>query len=457
MFARRRLSLGVAAQRLSSGGGSTDAILSLLPMVPLMSRTLRIGLSVGTRSLTATWREHGVRRDWSAPISVDATGQPSAEVVHAALGELRSVVPTPAHVVLAIAILPPLARLRHIELPRMTDEERCLAVSRTIERYFLGLPEPVLCAVESRKGGTATASPFIAAAVSGSLITNLSVGAAALGWGIDRIVPAHAVWAAAAIRRWPELGRGEARVLVEGESESTLLTLGSSSIRSARRLRPSDAQSETTRGPTNRPSKAFGAGTGPESSAFIAAGDVIATREFEFVSDDERRIRSSRQTRVARWLMGIAAACLLAATGSYRWSLSRQLDALTAQRTALRSRVNRAMAARDTLTSLSATLGAMASLEQSAPRWSAVLSRIAVALPQDASLIGLRADGDTVTVEGQAQNAAAIFGALRLTSGVIAVRATAPIRQELTVGQNAVERWTLSLRVVHDAAVRGTR
>ena len=117
------------------------------------------------------------------------------------------------------------------------------------------------------------------------------------------------------------------------------------------------------------------------------------------------------------------------------------------QRSALRSRVSAAVAARETLDHLTRSVNAIQSLERRSPRWSATIARIAVALPRDASLIALRADGDSVSLEGQAGNAAAVFAALRSVPGFVDVRSTAPIRQELTVGQSSIERWSLAFRV----------
>jgi Tfp pilus assembly protein PilN len=150
---------------------------------------------------------------------------------------------------------------------------------------------------------------------------------------------------------------------------------------------------------------------------------------------------------VTRQLFGVAAACVVAAGGIYRWGLSRHLDIIAERRSALRSRLSAAVAARETLDQVTRSVNAIQSLERRSPRWSATVARIAVALPRDASLIALRADGDSVSLEGLAGNAAAVFAALRSVPGVVDVRSTAPIRQEFTVGQNSIEHWTLAFRV----------
>jgi hypothetical protein len=246
-------------------------------------------------------------------------------------------------------------------------------------------------------------------------------------------------------------------LVIPGTGETSTLLVNGGKISIVRRLR----SSETSPGVTSldKPAQArfFIGDHESRSPAMIAAEAAAKTHSLEFVPDSERRARLNRQVRVSRLLMGVAVACVLASAGAYRRGLSHQLDAITSQRGALRARVTQAMAARDTLASLAGSINAIGALHRSAPRWSAVFSRIAIALPRDASLIGLRADGDSVTLEGQASNASAVFGALRSAPSVVGVRSTAPIRQELTVDKGSVERWTLALRVAHDVAVLSGR
>ena len=96
----------------------------------------------------------------------------------------------------------------------------------------------------------------------------------------------------------------------------------------------------------------------------------------------------------------------------------------------------------------------MIELENSAPRWSAVLSRIAIALPESTELSSIHAESDSATVEGQARDASIVVSALQRTPGVTAARPTSPIVRELSADQVAVERWRLVLRVDHHAAVQ---
>jgi hypothetical protein len=98
-------------------------------------------------------------------------------------------------------------------------------------------------------------------------------------------------------------------------------------------------------------------------------------------------------------------------------------------------------------------LTAFAELERSAPRWSAVLSRVALGLPSDASVFSLRVDGDSLAIEGEATDASRVVTGLQRTVGVRTTRAISPILHEGSGEQAPVERWRLGLRVDHLAAV----
>ena len=420
-----------------------------------MSRRLPVGLAIGADSLSATWRVQDRTVDWNTTFT-HGGGAPSLEVLRSAFADLCAQLSPDARVSVAVAVLPPLARVRRIELPPMTNEDRRSAVSRTAERYFLGLPESVVCAVERRTGAGATV-PFLAAAVSSAFVNDLRQVVGALGWTIDRFIPAHSAWLAAARERWTELRRGDGMLVIPGNDETSALVVHGGKISIVRRLRSSETSLGMTSSDKPAQSTFFIGDHESRSPAMIAAEAAAKTHALEFVPDAELRARLNRQVRLSRLLMGVAAACVLASAGVYHWRLSRQLDALTSQRAALRVRVTQAMATRDTLASLAGSINAIGALQRSAPRWSAVFSRIAIALPRDASLIGLRADGDSVNLEGQASNASAVFGALRSAPSVVGVRSTVPIRQELTVDKSSVERWTLALRVAHDVAVLSGR
>jgi hypothetical protein len=416
--------------------------------------TVRVGIAIGERELVASWRGRGAGRIGDRAWNIALADGPSRDALACGVSQLRQELGNPGRVVASLAILPPLARIRRIELPRMSDEDRRLAVSRSAERYFLGLGDCVLCAIEPLGRGTRSAAPFLAAGVSVGLIANVSAVMMEIGWTIDRIVPAHSAWLSLALARWPSLRRGDASVVVKGSAETTVLQLKGGSLAMARRVRPCDPISTSASGDEPPIRCQVISQDADEPAAAVAAHYVGRTRRLELVPEAERQVRTLRERRVVRHLVAAAAACMVFAAGAYRWSLARQLESVSAERAVLRVRVARAMAARDSLAELVRTASAIANLDASAPRWSAVLSRIAITLPTDALIDVFRGDADSVSMQGQATNAAAVFGALRGAAGVTSVRSNAPIRQELVAGHEASERWMLTLRVAHGDAAR---
>jgi hypothetical protein len=417
-----------------------------------MQSRISVGVAIGVDSVAASWRTPEGMTEWSTSIAHDGHGSLSAEILRSAFADLRVRLPFHARATLAIAILPPLARVRRVELPRMRDEDRRLAISRVAERHFVGLPTPVVCAIE-RQTREGSVVPFLVAAASSALIQDLEQAAAECGWIIDRFVPGQIVWMTTGMRRWRELRRGDGRLVVADTHETTVLMIRGGALSVARRSRPGAGLSPDGA----MASRSFILGDGTRSATLIAAGAASVTRSLQLVSDAARQARREAHLRVIRWLLCATAACVVAAGGVYRWGLSRHLSAIAIHRQAIRPRVTSAVAARDTLDLLLRSINAMRSLERATPRWSSAIARIVVALPQDVSLITLRADGDSVTLDGQAIDAASVFAALRSTPGVVDIRATAPIRQELAVGESSIERWTIALRVARIVAGQGDK
>lgn len=419
-----------------------------------MNSRVTIGIALGESSLTASWVDGRSARRWHGTMESIAATELRLDVMRSAFAELRLAVGAGARVALSIAILPPLARVRHVVLPRMSNDERRLALSHAAERHFLGLGESVLCAVERLGRGTRSAVPFLAAAVPAGLIADITALTTELGWKVDRILPAHSAWLTAALERWPSVRRGRACIIVEGDAETTVLQLNAGSLTLVRRVRVCDPTPTSADGDSEIERKVIPSATGEAAPAAIAAHHAMRARWLEIVPDAERKARDIRDIRFSRRLVIAAVACIIAAAGVYRWSLARQLDAVAAERAMLRARVERAIAAHDSLAELGHGTAAIESLEQSAPRWSAVLSRIAIELPPDVLVDVFRGDADSVTMQGQATNASGVFSALRGTQGVVSVRSNAPIQQELLAGHESSERWTLTLHVAHAAAAR---
>src|SRR4029079_13841818 len=93
---------------------------------------------------------------------------------------------------------------------------------------------------------------------------------------------------------------------------------------------------------------------------------------------------------------------------------------------------SRALATRDSTRRLVERIAAMAELERTAPRWSAVLSRVAIALRADAEVSSIWAESDSVIVDGHAKDVSRVLAGFQRTPGVKATRTTSAILHAFT-------------------------
>jgi hypothetical protein len=141
------------------------------------------------------------------------------------------------------------------------------------------------------------------------------------------------------------------------------------------------------------------------------------------------------------WMFGAAALLALGTVALQEIDVRRELAAVQAERAALAPQ----LAANGTPdTDRRAQLDA----QLDAPRWSGVLAAVADALPTDAYVTHLRAQSDTVIVEGTAARATTAFDALSTAPWVRTITASAPIRRE-TANDGAVTEtfeFTITLK-----------
>ena len=404
---------------------------------------LELGICVGPDLFAASWANGRCEKILS--------GGPTADAVHAAISELRQTVGPRRRVSVTVAILPPLARVRRIELPRMSEGDRQLAVTTNAQRYFIGLEDPLVCgatAVRTRSRGRKPS--LLAFAASSMLVENVKAGIESAGWKLNRIVPAQAAWASWATHRSTHRRLGQTSVGVRLPTELNFLELEAGRLSRVRRLRAAADFARVTPLP---PVQLIGAVGAEESAAVVAAEAARIVKGYELVPESLRRARSVKERQLAALLMAFACMAILAAAVGFRWQLERRLSAIEARRSAMQSRVSEAVASRESMQRVVDQVAAIRELERSAPRWSAVLSRIALALPEDAELSSVRADADSMIVEGQSPDVSRVLSALRKTPGVRTARAAAPIVRESAGDKISLEEWRLALRVDHGAAV----
>jgi hypothetical protein len=334
----------------------------------------------------------------------------------------------------------------------MHEDDLRLAVATNAQRYFLALGNAPVCGTvpvgPARRGHEA---PLLASGVSSELIESITTGLRMVGWTIDRVVPAQAAWVSFVTRRHRRARRGTISIGVRLAREIHIIEVEAGSISCVRRLRIAD---DCLPAEAAHPWYVVGTGGSDASAATVAASAATLSRRFEIIPNATRRARIARERRISRAFVAIACVNILVAAMAYRWRLERQLTQVGARRSAIREAASRAIALRDSAGRLVERITAMSELERSAPRWSAVLSRIVVALPADAVLTSIRAESDSVTVDGEATDASSVISPLRRAPGIGSARSTSLLSRELSVDQSGPERWRVAVHVDHAAATR---
>lgn len=444
----------------------------------------RIGLALDARLMVATLGA-GVPPASAPSLWRRALAEPAAWAepwpdLAEALAELRALVPRSR--ALDVALLPPIVQLREVELPWMRGADVRRVLQREAASWFLGRVDGLVIGVGAMTRTGRGRGRVVAAAAPEPVVRALFDEARAVGWRAARLTPAHGAWAVAAAgaggrrRITADIavahGHHVAWLRVEGGEVRGARYVAAGDVAVARLVAPEAGDAGESAAPECEPAPARELrvlGDGPARDTLRAAAraagrapheplasieplgatDVAAlhatrSRAPALLSAGERAVR--RRTERRRSTMLAAAALLLvvasgvvALAGAYR-----ELGRLTMERARLRPRIAAILAVRDSVARRRERLELLARLEGTAPRWSTVVARMATELPDDAYLLSLRGEGDSLVADGIADHAVDVFTALGHADALRAVHATAPIRQEWRSGELAGERFTLS-------------
>ena len=375
----------------------------------------------------------------------------------------------------AVALLPPLVHCRVIDMRGLGDDEVQHVLSRDAASYFpVGTTPHVVGATRVRHAASRT-SAVLAAAAPSALVDAIHDATTSAGCSVAAIVPAAAAWAAATARVWKAPSTGASTLVASLEGHVDVLTVERGEVTMVRRLRsvPPDhrpviaalgASAEvmllggTLRDPLALSLTASGVRLAPaQDEELTAAPETLAatfapyTAAPSLMPEPVRAERRRRATRRAVQMLVASAALLVGAGALELWGVRRELAAVITERMELRGRLAGALATRDTVTMLAEQLAALQSAEASAPRWSEALALVAAHLPRDAHLLSLRAEGDSLLLEGVAHRAAPVLEAMARVPAALAVRAQGSIRQELRDDIGQVERFTMSVRLTGSA------
>lgn len=393
---------------------------------------------------------------WSHPLE-NGMGEAALEDAFRALRQAAGARGTALH----LALLPPLTEVRRIELPRLSDAEARAVLRRDARRHFAAAREPQALAVQTLGPAAAGRITVLVAAAPESLVQAVWQAAPRAGWRLEGVVPADAAWAAAAAR-W--LGRAEAgRLVLPVAGRLHAVEVWRGKLAGVRRLPPGaerddlDVDGATTlAGPPAWRDEAVAALEARSASLVLPRADRVETDRPELLAAAwahaaslslvPARLEAGRSASARRWaasLAGAAAALLVSAAMLEGWGARRELRAVEEERARLAPAVAQVQSVRGRLDALGTRFTTLQALEGGAPAWPLVLASLAETLPRDAWLTAFRAEGDSVTLEGEARRASRVFEAVSRTPGLSGVRVAAPVRRELTPAGVPVERFVI--------------
>ena len=360
------------------------------------------------------------------------------------LAEVTAMVGEPC--VFHVALVPPLAQFRIIDLPGVRESEALRIVSRDPSRFLpLGSAGVAIDLVSSR---WRDASPFELVAAPLKLVEDITAAAHDAGGSLGGIVAAERAWASTASLAWWH--RPATRdVVVTLERTIELVRLHGGRITSVRRV----PREVSDGGDLSARLGQQGVETGPDSTVvsgvddaleLAAAGAMDAAGPVLLAEEDRALVR--RRMQMGNALRFAVAATLLASAGGLElWKTARAHDRIVQERARIHATVQRALAVHESIAVVRQRLAEIADVEANAPRWSELVATLADVLPHDASLLSLTAAGDSLRIEGAALRAAPVFDALAAAPGIRAVQPQGPIHQELRAGGAASERFIVSV------------
>lgn len=418
---------------------------------------------------------------WQRAIELNGGANGAVELLRDALATAarESGLGSPA---IAVALMPPLSETRTIPLPPLAEDDRNQFLTRNASRYFVAARGAQVVGSTSAVAATGgNTPPVLAAATSQQLMQAMQGAATAAELTLATVVPAESAWAAAATTIWPTLARGTAHVIVARNERGDLLTLHEGRLRAVRRFRGAvDAREIVAEAGGAGAARIAVLGTAEAAQALAAAlsvaGAIVVRPDARWaalsehpealaarfagaavgleIRTEESRIRERDDARrLAWWIGGAAAVTLLLAAFTHYRGVQRELQAVQAERAAIRPQVEATLVGRSSVDAAVRQVAALAAASREAPRWSIILAALTRTLPGDASLSAFRARGDSIFVDGVADHAMPVFDEIARTPGIVGVRASAPVRREAIEGEAPLEHFAVGAQVAVPARV----
>jgi len=404
------------------------------------------------------------------PPAADANSWPS---LASALVFLAKKLGQPAS--LDISLMPPFTEVRRLALPPLGRDEMQRVLSRGASRYFVGARGPqVVGASPTAKRRRGEMQPVVAAAASARLVEAIRSAAEAAGFTIASIAPAESAWAAGALALWPVFARQSAFAVLCQDDRTHVLELDGKRLVGVRRFRDGSADAQLIADTVSPGARVGIAGESRSRHELAAALNVygvnasVASGEWSSASErpellaahfaggdagptlraeNDVAIERAGGRRLALNLAGAAAALLLLSAGTELWGVKRQLAQVRAERERLRPEIASTLLGRSTVDATYRELSALSAIERAAPHWTTVLVTLSESVPEDAFLTTIRARQDSLIIDGMAPHAKKVFDAMQSTSGLLDVKASAPVRRETQDDGVSLEHFAIAARV----------
>ncbi len=375
---------------------------------------------------------------------------------------------------LAIAVLPPVAEVRRVDVPPLDDDETEAVLARNAAKYFVGARGAQLVSVLSTGAKRTSGDGVVAATVPAWFARLVSNSARDADWTVEQLVPAESAWTAAVASTWPGCVKEVAYALVHHADHTDVLHINRGVLQNVRRLRSATADVPVLLDalPSSPTVLAFGNTAVrkewitalsarsvnvslPSSlpadiasdSALVAAAFASKVAGLVFRTDDMRAADIRKRAQLMYATIGAAVVLFAASAVFMLWDVQRELKAVQVERAALKPQLATTVVGRASVETISSQLQMLAESERGSAHWSQVIADLTEHLPNDAYLTGLRGRGDTVTFDGLAERAALVFPAVERAKSFSGVKAAASVRQEAVTDGDKLERFTLAAKL----------
>lgn len=330
-----------------------------------------------------------------------------------------------------IALLPPLAEVRWLDLPPLAADELRPLIERDSSRYFpVGVVPHVVQVLAGERAARTPGRGTLVAYAREQLVRDVLEAAAACGWRVASLSSAATAWAAA--ERPTEDGGTKRTLHVRMGGRVDTLVIGERGLVSLRRRTTASMAS-------TEPGEEMDEIAACRSAARHAAlPDHCSLWPAEMYA--RRRGRVLRDAR----LFGAASLLLLSLGAVLGWrTLDSELAEVTAARRRIAPEVTSVVERRADLERGTRLLEAMRGFEGDVPAWTGLIEAVERALPADAALVSLRVIADTLFLVGDAERAGPVLEALGSDAFLRSVRSSSPIQQQVERGEVVAERFSI--------------